>query len=129
VFSAGSERPWVTMEEATEQLGVSVAVVRTMVKQGKLPARQIAHGLPWMIERQDMARPEVLARVRDAKLGRKSPREDHLQITMPLPMNDVDSGGSVLPISSVWRKGLFPGPKMWSPARPNCRWRRRRWRC
>jgi hypothetical protein len=83
VFSAGLERPWVTMEEATEQLGVSVAVVRTMVKQGKLPARQIAHGLPWMIERQDMARPEVLARVRDAKLGRKSPREDHLQITMP----------------------------------------------
>jgi excisionase family DNA binding protein len=83
VFSAEAERPWLTMEEVSERLGVSVAVVRTMVKQGKLPARQIAQGVPWMIERHDLSRPEVLARVRDAKLGRKSPREDHLQITMP----------------------------------------------
>jgi hypothetical protein len=82
VFSAGAERPWLTMEEVSAQLGVSVAVVRTLVKQGKLPARQIAHSLPWMIERQHLTRPEVLTRVRDAKLGKRSPREDHRQITM-----------------------------------------------
>ena len=83
VFSAEAERPWLTMEEVSERLGVSVAVVRTMVKQGRLPARQIAHGVPWMIERHDLSRPEVLARVRDAKFGKRSPREDHQQITMP----------------------------------------------
>jgi excisionase family DNA binding protein len=80
VFSVGSERPWLTIEEVATQLGVSVAVVRTMVKHGKLPARQITRGVPWMIERHDLARPEVVARVRDAKLARKSPREDARQI-------------------------------------------------
>ena len=82
VFSAGAERPWLIMEEVAMELGVSVAVVRTMVKHGILPARQIAPGVPWMIDRQNLARPEVVARVRDAKLGRKSPREDVRQITM-----------------------------------------------
>jgi hypothetical protein len=82
VFSDGVERPWLTMEEVAMELGVSVAVVRTMVKHGKLPARQIAPGVPWMIDRQNLARPEVKARVQDAKLGRKSPREDVRQITM-----------------------------------------------
>jgi excisionase family DNA binding protein len=83
VFSAGKERPWLTMEEVATQLGVSVAVVRTMVKTGKLPARQITPGVPWMIERHELARPEVTARVHDAKLGRRTPREDARQITMP----------------------------------------------
>jgi excisionase family DNA binding protein len=82
VFSLGSERPWLTIEEVATQLGVSVAVVRTMVKHGRLPARQITRGVPWMIERHDLARPEVVARVRDAQLGRKSPREDVRQIVM-----------------------------------------------
>ena len=82
VYSAGDERPWLTMEEAATELGVSVAVVRTMVKHGKLPARQIAPGVPWMIERSDLKRSEVTSRVHDAKLGRKSPREDAGQITM-----------------------------------------------
>ena len=82
VFSVGSERPWLTIAEVATQLGVSVAVVRTMVKHGRLPARQITRGVPWMIERRDLARPEVVARVRDAQLGRKSPREDVRQIVM-----------------------------------------------
>jgi excisionase family DNA binding protein len=82
VYSAGDKRPWLTMEEVATQLGVSVAIVRTMVKHGKLPARQIAPGVPWMIERGDLERPEVATRVHDAKLGRRSPREDARQITM-----------------------------------------------
>jgi len=82
VFLAGTERPWLTMEEVAGQLEVSVAVVRTMVNQGRLPARQIAPGVPWMIEHHDLKRQEVTDRVRDAKLGRKTPREDARQITM-----------------------------------------------
>ena len=82
VYSAADERPWITMEETATELGVSVAVVRTMVKHGKLPARQIASGVPWMIERDDLKRPEVAARVHDAQLGRRSPREDARQITI-----------------------------------------------
>ena len=73
----------VTMEEAAAELGVSVATIRTMVTQGKLPARHVAEGVPWMIERSDLAHPEVEARVRHAKLGLKSPREDADQTVMP----------------------------------------------
>lgn len=83
VFSAGTVRPWVTMEEAAAELGVNVSVVRTLVNRGKLPARQMAAGLPWMIERHDLARPAVIARICDAKMGRRSPREEPLQIVMP----------------------------------------------
>jgi hypothetical protein len=70
------------MEESAEELGVSVAVVRTMVKQGKLCARQIAAGLPWMIERSELERPEVKSRAHQAKLGLRSPREDKDQTVM-----------------------------------------------
>ena len=82
VFPVGKARPWLTMEECSEELGVSVAVLRTLVKQGKLFARQIATGLPWMIERSELERSEVKNRVRDVKLGLKSPREDRRQIVM-----------------------------------------------
>jgi hypothetical protein len=71
VFAVGSARPWLTIEEFAMPLGVSVAVVRTTVKQGQLPARQSTRGVPWMIERNALTRREVVARVRDAKLGRK----------------------------------------------------------
>lgn len=83
VFAAGTIRPWLTMEEAAANLGVNVAVIRTLVQQGKLPARQIAAGLPWMIERQALAHEVVTARVRAAKLGLRSPREEGGQIVMP----------------------------------------------
>lgn len=83
VFAAGDVRPWLTMEEAAAELGVNVAVVRTMVKHNVLPARQVAVGLPWMIERHDLSRPDVRTRARDAKAGLKGPREEIGQIVMP----------------------------------------------
>lgn len=83
VFAVGAVRPWLTMQEAAKELGVSVAVIMTMVKHEKLPARQIAAGLPWMIERPNLARPEVINRVREAKMGLRSPREEVGQIVMP----------------------------------------------
>ena len=83
VFSAGTERPWLTMEESAQELGVSISVVRTMVRNGKLPARQVAKGIPWMIERPELQRPEVQNRARDARAGRKTPHENTQQIVMP----------------------------------------------
>lgn len=82
VFPLGKIRPWLTMEEFSEELGVSVAVVRTMARQGKLSARQIAGGLPWMIERSELERPEVKSRVDQVKLGLRSPLEDKSQTVM-----------------------------------------------
>lgn len=83
VFAVGDVRPWLTMQETSKELGVSVAVIRTMVNQGKLPARQFDAGLPWMIERHDLAHSAVVSRVRDAKLGLRCPRDVGDQIVMP----------------------------------------------
>jgi excisionase family DNA binding protein len=83
VFAVGSQRPWLTMEEAAKELNVSVAVVRTMVKQGKLPARQIAKGVPWMIELADLNRPCVLSYAKDARSRREPPHDKNQQILIP----------------------------------------------
>ena len=83
VFAAGSQRPWLTMQEAAKELNVSVAVVMTMVKRGKLPARQIAKGVPWMIEREDLKRPEVVNHTKSGGGRREFPRESEQQILMP----------------------------------------------
>lgn len=82
VFTVGSQRPWLTMEEAAKELTVSVAVVRTMVKRGELPARQIAKGVPWMIQREDLSRPNVLSYAKQPRGRRESPREDERQVVM-----------------------------------------------
>ena len=82
VFPLGNTRPWLTMEEASDNLGVSAAVLRTLVKQDKLCARQIASGLPWMIERSELERPEVKKRVYQIKLGLRGPLEDKDQTIM-----------------------------------------------
>jgi len=83
VFSAEIPRPWLTMEEVAKELGVNVGVVRTMVKHEILPARQIATGLPWMIEPSDLKLSKVIQRVQDAKKGKRPPREDTRQIVIP----------------------------------------------
>jgi excisionase family DNA binding protein len=83
VFAVGSRRPWLTMQEAAKELGVNISVVRTLVKHGKLPARQVTKGVPWMIERKDLERPAVLSYAKDIKKLRKVPCEDEQQILMP----------------------------------------------
>jgi DNA invertase Pin-like site-specific DNA recombinase len=79
VFPVGKTRPWLTMQESAEELGVNVSVLRTLAKHGKLLVRQVATGLPYMIERSELERPEVKNRVRDAKLGLRGPLEDARQ--------------------------------------------------
>ena len=83
VFALGSERPWLTMQEAARELHVTVAVVKTMVEHGKLPARQIAKGVPWMIEREDLKRSAVLSYTNSSKMRRQAPREDGQQMLIP----------------------------------------------
>jgi DNA invertase Pin-like site-specific DNA recombinase len=53
------ERPWVTMTQASEQLKVSSMVVRRLIAQNILPARQFVKYAPWVIERKDLDLPGV----------------------------------------------------------------------
>ncbi len=77
VRSKAPKRTWKTMSETSSELGVSMCVVTTMIKNGILPGRQIAKGAPWMIERIDLQRPEVQNYSKQARSGKIAPFEDN----------------------------------------------------
>jgi excisionase family DNA binding protein len=45
-----------TIEEAAEQLGVSYSTVQRLIRDKKLPARQVCPGAPWIIRAEDLRR-------------------------------------------------------------------------
>lgn len=73
VFSKSQPRTWKTMAEASSLLGVSNCVVRTMVRNKLLPARQIAKYGPWMIDDADLDLPAVRSYAKQAKTGKSAP--------------------------------------------------------
>lgn len=83
VFVKGAVRPWVTMEEAADELKVGAGVIRTMIKHGILAARQIAKNAPWMIQREELIRFEVQNCAKAARAGKAAPRGDNNQTLMP----------------------------------------------
>jgi hypothetical protein len=67
------QRLWITMQQAAVALSVSDAVVRRLVMQKTLPAKQIVKFAPWMIERAHLDLPAVHRAVRLVHAGRRSP--------------------------------------------------------
>lgn len=65
------------------ELGVGVGVIRTMIKQRLLPARQIVKGSPWMIDHGDLQNVAVQKYSREARSGKATPRGDDSQTLMP----------------------------------------------
>ncbi len=53
------QRRWITMQQAAVALSVSDAVIRRLVMQKTLPAKQIVKFAPWMIERAHLDLQEV----------------------------------------------------------------------
>jgi hypothetical protein len=70
---APEQRRWLTMQQAASALGVSDAVVRRLVAQKTLPAKQIVKFAPWMIERSHLELPAVRKAVRLVHTGRRAP--------------------------------------------------------
>jgi DNA invertase Pin-like site-specific DNA recombinase len=66
-------RRWITMQQAAAMLKVSDAVVRRLVAQKTLPAKQIVKYAPWMIEREHLDLPAVHRAVRLVHTGRRAP--------------------------------------------------------
>jgi hypothetical protein len=79
VHSKSGKRTWKTMSETAAELGVSVCVVRTMVRNEILPARQVAKHAPWMIECEDLEIPAVQNYAKQARAGKSAPFEDGTQ--------------------------------------------------
>jgi len=67
------QRNWVTMSQAALHFKVSLMVVRRMIAQKILPARQVVKCAPWMIERVHPELPAVQKEIRRVHEGRRSP--------------------------------------------------------
>ena len=66
------QRLWITMQQAAATLGVSEMVVRRLIAQKTLPAKQIVKFAPWMIERTHLELPAVRKEIRRVHEGRRS---------------------------------------------------------
>ena len=71
---APEQRRWLTMRQAASMLRVSEAVVRRLILQKTLPARQIVKLAPWMIERAHLDLPAVHRAIRLVHTWRRHSR-------------------------------------------------------
>jgi hypothetical protein len=67
------QRNWITMSQAAEILNVSLIVVRRLIAQRILPARQVVKCAPWVIERAHLELPAVCKAIRRVHEGARSP--------------------------------------------------------
>ena len=74
---------WVTVEQATVELGVSQTVVRRLIRERVLPAKQVIELTPWIIERESLSLPEVQAAVQAVRSGRQLQIADPKQPEFP----------------------------------------------
>lgn len=72
-FDPEARHAWLTMDETAAELKVSETVIRRMVKQGVLPARQVVPYAPWIIQRVDIQRKEVQTVIQAVKAGQRLP--------------------------------------------------------
>lgn len=75
---------WLPLEAAARELGVSNTVIKNLIADGVLPATQVVKCAPWVIERVDLQRPPVQARIQAVHDGRKLPRPIRGQDELPL---------------------------------------------
>lgn len=60
---------WVTQEEAARELQVSDTVVKRLIRERVLPAKQVVKFAPWIIEKKDLLLPAVQRQVKAARRG------------------------------------------------------------
>jgi DNA invertase Pin-like site-specific DNA recombinase len=60
---------WVTQEEAARDLQVSDTVVKRLIREGVLPAKQVVKFAPWIIDKKDLLLPAVQQQVKAARRG------------------------------------------------------------
>ena len=72
-----------TLEEASERLGISHKVVRRLIESKMIPAAQIVPLAPWEIPIEAIEREDVLREVRNLKRGvRRKPALAEAELSM-----------------------------------------------
>ena len=64
---------WVTQEEAARELQVSNTVVKRLIRERILPAKQVVKFAPWIIEKKDLFLAAVRSQVEAARRGAHRP--------------------------------------------------------
>lgn len=72
------ERGELVLHEAATQLGVSKMTVIRLIKDGLLPARQACPGAPYVIQRNDLDRPEIRRAVANGRAVSNDGRQQSL---------------------------------------------------
>jgi DNA invertase Pin-like site-specific DNA recombinase len=60
---------WVTQEEAARELQVSDTVVKRLIRERVLPAKQVVKFAPWIIDKKNLSLPAVQQQVKAARRG------------------------------------------------------------
>jgi DNA invertase Pin-like site-specific DNA recombinase len=60
---------WITQEEAARELQVSDTVVKRLIRELVLPAKQVVKFAPWIIEKRNLLLPAVQQQVKAARRG------------------------------------------------------------
>ena len=74
---------WLTVDQASQELGVSQTVIRRLIREKTLPAEQIVETAPWIIAHQDLSLPTVQAEVNAVRQGRQLRRQNPNQQELP----------------------------------------------
>ncbi|MCF8491432.1 MAG: DNA-binding protein [Rhodospirillum sp.] len=71
-FSSDKEGPWRTMTEAATELGVTNHVIRRLIKDEILPAKQVLKGAPYQIRVEDLHSEPVCQAIRSKERPRRT---------------------------------------------------------
>ena len=75
---------WLSLEETARELRVSNTVIKRLIRENILPARQVVRYAPWIIERSSLELPAVRNYVDAVHQGRKHPRTVSEQPELPM---------------------------------------------
>jgi hypothetical protein len=78
-----SSDTWLTVDGASQACGVSHTVIRRLIRDKTLPARQVVETTPWIIAREDLSLPAVQAEIAAVKQGRQLRKRNPNQRELP----------------------------------------------
>jgi hypothetical protein len=77
---------WLSLEETARELRVSNTVIKRLIRENILPARQVIRYAPWIIERSSLELPAVRRYIDAVHQGRQLPRTVPEQPELPMKL-------------------------------------------
>lgn len=78
-----NSQDWLTIQQTAEELGVSQTVIRRLIREKKLLARQLTEAAPWVIDRESLSVDAVQSETTAIREGRQLRHQDANQHEFP----------------------------------------------